>query len=46
MDKSSPIQRTDRENTVNKSSSIPRTNLSNKSTGIETPQKQIFTRTI
>ena len=35
--KARSTQRTDSENTVNKLRSIPRTNLSNKSTGMEKP---------
>ena len=37
MDKSRTTQRTDTENTVYKSGSITRTNISNKSTRIEKP---------
>ena len=39
IDKSRCTQITDTENTVNKSRSIPRTNLSNKSTRIEKPSE-------
>ena len=39
MDKSSSTQRTDTENTVDKSKYIPITNLSNRSTRIEKPSE-------
>ena len=45
LEKSRSTQRSDTENTVDKSRSIPISNYSNKSTRIENPQKYIFTET-